>query len=511
MKAVAAVTTAAVRRETGCATWPLRTCRDNPSAMVRRLPNYPARTVEHVTTGDRRHRALALTATSLGYAVVQLDVSVVNVAIKPIGADLGASVSGLQWIVNAYTVAFAAFILSAGALGDRVGAKRVFVAGFALFTAASAICGLAVDLRMLITARVVQGVGAAILVPCSLTLLNHAHPLPRDRARAIGLWAAGASVALSAGPLVGGVLIATLGWRWIFFINIPIGLVAILLTVRYSAETSRSPERGIDLPGQLAACVALFTLAAATVEGGQRGFGDIWVVGGYVVAAVALVAFVSIERLRRRPMVPLGLFASRTFSAMSATGLVINVAFYGLIFVLSLYFQNMRHYTALATGLAFAPITLAVLVANLTAGRLAERYGARSVLVAGALLMALSLAGLLPADAHTRYAEIVGQLIVLGFGLGVIVPAMTTALLGSVDKNRSGIAAGTLNTARQAGSTLGVSLFGSLAAVDLVAGMRTSVVISIALALVVGVLGAAVGTAPEKSKSAASSTDAMRR
>ncbi len=176
-------------------------------------------------------------ATSLGFAVVQLDVSVVNVAIKPIGADLGGGVSGLQWVVGAYTLAFAALILSAGALGDRIGARRMFVAGFALFTLASAACGLAPGLGVLIAARAVQGVGAAVLVPCSLSLLNHGYRDPKARARAIGLWAAGAAVALSAGPLLGGILTSSLGWRSIFFINLPLGLAGILLTLRFASET----------------------------------------------------------------------------------------------------------------------------------------------------------------------------------------------------------------------------------------------------------------------------------
>jgi MFS transporter, DHA2 family, methylenomycin A resistance protein len=441
--------------------------------------------------GDTRveRRGLALLATSLGYAVVQLDVSVVNVAIKPIGAEFAAPVSGLQWVVNAYTLVFAALILTAGALGDRVGAKRVFCAGFGLFTAASVACAGAVNLDMLIASRVVQGIGAAILVPCSLSLLNHAYPQARDRARAVGLWAAGASVALSAGPLVGGLLIASLGWRWIFIINVPIGLAAIWLTARYSTETTRSTDRAIDIPGQIAAFVALFALAAATVGGGQRGFADTWVLAGYAGAAVAAASFIVVERRRSSPMLPLGLFSSRVFSSASAIGLVLNIAFYGLIFVLSLYFQTTRGYSALMTGLAFGPTTAAVLVANLNAGRLAARFGERTVLVGGALLMALSLAALLPLGAHTAFAAIAVQLTVLGFGLGLVVPVMTSELLGSVDRKLSGIAAGTLNTARQVGSTIGVALFGSLAAVNLVAGMHRAIAISIALSVVTAALG----------------------
>src|ERR1700753_3199467 len=249
-----------------------------------------------------RRAGWALLATSLGFGVVQLDVSVVNVAIKPIGADLGGGVSGVQWVVGAYTVAFAALILSAGALGDRIGAKRVFIAGFSVFTAASAICGLAPTLGVLIAARAVQGAGAALLVPCSLTVLNHTFPEPAERSRAVGRWAVGASAALSAGPLVGGVLTATLGWRAIFFINAPIGLIGIFITARFAEETSRSPDRGVDTWGQLTAVLCLTLLAAAATRGGVAGFGSAAVLAGYGAAAAAGVAFLAVEARRARPM-----------------------------------------------------------------------------------------------------------------------------------------------------------------------------------------------------------------
>lgn len=432
-------------------------------------------------------------ATSLGFGVVQLDVSVVNVAVKPIGDQLGGSVSGLQWVVGAYTVAFAALILSAGALGDRIGAKRVFTAGFVLFTAASVACGLAPTMPFLIGARAVQGVGAAVLVPCSLALLSHAYPEARARSRAVGLWAAGASVGLSAGPLVGGLLIAGLGWRSIFFINVPLGVGAIWLTMRHATETTRSPERGVDLPGQTMAIVALLVLAAATVEGGRRGFTDAFVLGGYVLALVATAGFLFVEAHREKPMLPLRLFRSRVFSVTATIGLVINIAFYGLIFVLSLYFQSVRHYSPLVTGLAFAPMTAIVFLANVTSGRFVSAYGTRLVLVGSALLVAISLVALQIVPAGAGYLAMVLPLLALGYGLGVIVPAMTSALLGSVEASWSGIAAGTLNTGRQTGSVLGVALFGSLAASGLTAGLRITLVTSAVLALIVAALGACVG------------------
>src|SRR5437879_5423584 len=230
--------------------------------------------------------SLTLAAMSLGYGVVQLDVTIVNTALNSIGTSLGGGVSELQWVVSAYTIAFAAFILTAGALGDRVGAKRIFMAGFAIFTAASAGCALAPNAATLIVARAVQGLGAAILVPNSLALLSHAYTDQKARGRAVGIWAAGASLALTAGPLVGGGLIALVGWRSIFFVNLPIGLAGLWLTSRYASETTRSPQREVDLAGQIAAITALGCLAGAIIEAGAAGWTDSFVLAGFAASAV---------------------------------------------------------------------------------------------------------------------------------------------------------------------------------------------------------------------------------
>jgi DHA2 family methylenomycin A resistance protein-like MFS transporter len=421
---------------------------------------------------------LTLVAMSLGFAVVQLDVSVVNVAIRPIGTDLGAGLSQLQWIVNAYTIAFAAFILSAGALGDRIGAKRLFVGGFALFTLASAAAGLAPSVPVLIGARTVQGLGAAILVPSSLTLLNHAFEQP---GHAIGVWAAGGAAALSGGPVVGGVLIETLGWRAIFFINVPIGLLGLWLTLRHATETPRAEHRGLDLPGQVSAVLALALLAAAIIQAPVL----------YVPAAVALGTFLAIEARARRPMLPLRLFRRRSFSLAAGIGLSLNTAVYGLMFVLSLYFQRAQGRSALETGLAFAPMTGIVMATNVYTGRLAERFSAPRVMLGGAVLGALACVALLLVDERTAYAAMVVPLVVLGGSVGLIVPLMTAELLAGVDRSQSGIASGTLNMLRQTGSVIGVALFGSLLVGGVVGGMHVALAISVAL--LAGVGGLALG------------------
>jgi len=399
---------------------------------------------------------------SLGYGVVQLDVTIVNTALDTIGRSLGGGVAGLQWVVSTYTIAFAALILTAGALGDRIGARRVFMGGFSIFTAASLGCAMAPNAAVLIAARAAQGLGAALLVPNSLALLSHAYPDDRERGRAVGTWAAGASLALTAGPLVGGGLIALSGWRAIFLVNLPIGLAGLWLTWRYAGETTRSPQRELDLPGQALAIASLGAIAAALIEGGHAGWRNPWVIAGFVAAVLFGVLFVLQERRTAQPMLPLPLFRKRMFALTSLVGLLVNVAFYGLIFVFSLYFQQINHWSPLATGLAFVPMMGAVLPVNLIAPRLAERLGAPAVIATGAAIAATGCLALLGIGAGTGYPAVVAQLVAIGGGLGLLVPPLTSALLGSVDKARSGLAAGVLNSTRQTGSVVGVALFGSL-------------------------------------------------
>jgi DHA2 family methylenomycin A resistance protein-like MFS transporter len=442
-----------------------------------------------VSSGRQTHSTAAvLAAVTLGFAVVQLDVSVVNVAVKSIGAALGGGVAGVQWVVDAYTLTFAAFILSAGGLGDRTGARRVLIGGFGLFTLASVACGAAPSIGFLVAARAVQGIGAAALGACSLALLNHTFPGHAARARAIAVWAAGGTGAMAAGPVIGGLLIAAAGWRWIFFINVPLGVTGAWLTARHGRETSRARDRGVDLPGQAAAVVALIALAGATIEAGSRGLGAPPVIAGYAVAVLAGLIFAGVETRRARPMLPMTLFRSREFSVTVVVGLLINVVFYGLYFSVSLYVQRQEHLSPLVTGLAFVPV-----LAGVMAGNFAVRLfrAARIAIATGALLMAAGCAGLFVAGAvsatgpgATGPGVTMAGLTVTGIGAGLIVPAITSALLGSVDPSFSGIASGTLTAMRQVGSVLGVALLGSLlASQGAVNGLRAGCVIGVGLAV----------------------------
>jgi MFS transporter, DHA2 family, methylenomycin A resistance protein len=422
---------------------------------------------------------------SLGYGVVQLDVTIVNTALHTIGTALGGGISALQWIVSTYTIGFAALILTAGTLGDRIGAKRVFIAGFAIFTAASLVCALAPSVTILIAGRALQGVGAAVLVPNSLALLNHTYADDRQRGRAVGTWAAGASLALTAGPLAGGALIATVGWRSIFLVNLPIGLAGLWLAARYAQETPPSAARELDFPGQAFAIGALGCLSAAMIEGGVLGWGSSWVVGGFAAAALLAALFVLRERRAAQPMLPLTLFGQRRFTLMALAGLTVNVAFYGLIFVLSLYFQQINGLSPFATGMAFVPMLAAVLPLNLVAPWASERIGAPAVIAIGAAVAAAGSLGLLPIARGSSYWTLCAQLLAMGAGLGLLVPPLTSTLLGSVAKSSSGVAAGVLNSARQTGSVLGVSLFGSLIArtSEFLPGAHAALAISAALLL----------------------------
>ena len=438
--------------------------------------------------------ALTLTAMSLGFAVVQLDVTVVNVALKTIGSSFGGGIAGLQWVVNAYTVVFASLILTSGALGDRLGAKRLFIAGFIVFVGASIACAAAPSLIILIGARAVQGIGAAVLVPCSLALLDHTYQDPGPRAKAVGIWAGIAGVALAGGPVIGGVLIASVGWRAIFFINLPLGLLGIWLTARYASESTQSRERPLDLTGQAAAVIAVAALAAAIIEGGAIGWSSALVIAGFAVFVVAGALFLAIEARKASPMLPLSFFRNATFTAASVVGLLINLAFYGLIFVLSLHFQQIMRFPPLTTGLAFMPMTIVVVAANVLAGQISAWLGARPPMVVGQAFFAAGCLFLVTLGANTPYGSLWWYTVMMGAGIGLTVPPMTSALLATVDRKQSGVASGVLNTTRQLGSVIGVALFGSLIANrgQFIPGLHLALYIS-ATVLLIGMAVAFIG------------------
>jgi DHA2 family methylenomycin A resistance protein-like MFS transporter len=446
---------------------------------------------------NRSRIAVITAATSLGFAVVQLDGSILNVALPQIGAALSASVDGLQWTVDAYLLVFAALLLSAGALADRIGAKRAFMAGFAIFAVASLACGMANTTGVLISFRAMQGVGGALLVPCSLALINHAcGDDMASRARAIGIWTAAGGVALAAGPVASGLLLSTLGWRSIFLANLPIAALGIWMTGRFAVETDRTAiRRGIDPAGQVLAIILLLGLVWAVIEVGSRGWSAWPVIAGFMVTATAALSLVLVERRAKDPAIPLAFFNDMTFSIATIAGFLVSLAIYGLSFALSLYYQRVLSYTPAETGWAFVPFAVGVTVSNLTGGWLSAKSGARLPMAGGMALAAVGFAFLIGIGADTSYTSMLPAQLFIRFGIGLAVPPMTAALLATVPRSRSGSASGLLNAIRQAGAAIGVALFGTLIRGNMVEGLRVAIVISAGL-LAVAAMAAALGIAP---------------
>ncbi len=409
----------------------------------------------------RRHIPLAVICS--GYFMVILDAVIVNVALPSLGRELGGDVSALQWVVDGYTVSFAGLLLSAGALGDLLSPRRVFDAGLWVFTVASAGCALSPSVSLLVAARVIQGTGAAMLVPSSLALIRAAYEDSATRARAVGIWGATAGVGAASGPVLGGLLVAAFGWRSVFVVNVPVGALALVAGARHLPRGER--ERlgaGFDPLGQLTGFAGLALLASGLIEGGARGWSATATLLLLALALLALSAFVAVERRTTRPMLPLGLFRTREFSVAALVGLAINLGFYGQLFALTIYFQHWRGYSALQTGLALLPEGLFVAVSSALSGRVSARSGPRLPMIAGLLTGTAGLAGLIAIDPSTPYALLVLPLIATGFGIAFTMPAATVAIIEAAPPERAGIASAVLNAARQTGSAIGVALLGAL-------------------------------------------------
>jgi DHA2 family methylenomycin A resistance protein-like MFS transporter len=430
-----------------------------------------------------KYKKSILWATSLSYVVVTLDTSIVNIALARIAATLGSDLSGLQWVVNAYTLTFAGLLLTGGLLGDRLGAKNVYMTGLLVFAGASAVCGAAPDLATLVAARTLQGVGAALLVPSSLTLISTGYCDATERAGAISVWAGCGGVAMAAGPFAGGLLIHWFGWRSIFFVNVPLAMGGAWLTLRIPRASDRHGGPHMDLGGQAAAIVALGSSIAILIEGANLGWGSAPILCGIALATAAWLCFVVIERRHMQPMLPPSLFRVPVFSASAFVSMVSAFIFYGLLFLLSLHFQESFGWPAWQTGLAFLPLTVLVAGGSFSASRLCRAYGARHVVVGGFLLYAIGFSGLLGLANHTPYWRLALFFPAVGFGAGVITPAVTVAVMSTVEKSRVGIAAGVLNASRQSGSAFGVATFGALMSTTRTLGQGVLMAVLLAIGL----------------------------
>jgi MFS transporter, DHA2 family, methylenomycin A resistance protein len=439
-----------------------------------------------------------LVALCSGWFMIMMDATVVNTALPAISADLSASVSGLQWVVDGYTLVLACLLLSGGSLGDRLGARRVYLSGVVLFTLASAACGMADSLAVLNAARVVQGVGAALVLPTSLALINASYPDRARRVRAIGIWGGFGGVAGGLGPVVGGALTTWAGWPAVFYINVPIGIVSVVLTLRH--VVAPAPRRGssLDLLGQALAVLTVAALAFGLIEGGSRGWGSAGVLAAFAVSVLGGCAFVLTERHHRDPMLPPGLFRNREFSGAIVVGGAINVGFYGQLFLLSLYFQRIHHFSPLVAGLALLPLPAITSVASTLAGRHNARWGARGVLLTGLSVGALGLFGMVVTTATSSYWQLLVPMLAIGFGTGYTMPAATAAAIEAAPDQQAGTASGAFNASRQLGSTIGVAVFGAL--VGTLGGVLPAYHVSVVIGGLVFASGAAVAacTVPKR-------------
>ncbi|MGA2930633.1 MAG: DHA2 family efflux MFS transporter permease subunit [Acidimicrobiales bacterium] len=427
-------------------------------------------------------------ATVLGSGIALLDSTVVGIALPSIGRDFHGGVGTLQWVVTGYALTLAAFLLLGGSLGDRYGRKRVFSVGVVWFAAASACCGLAPGAGLLITARVVQGVGGALLTPASLAILQ-ASFRAEDRARAIGTWSGLSGVAAAAGPLVGGSLIAIGSWHWVFFINLPVAAVVLVVTARHVPESRDPTSSGrIDAAGASLAVVFLAGLTYGLIEAPTRGWSSPAVVASLTVAAVAAPAFLVVEHRRTRPMLPLGLFRSRQFSGANAVTFAVYGALGGALFLLPVELQIVKHYSPLQSGLALLPVTLVMLTLSARSGALSARIGPRLQMTVGPLVVGAGLALLTRATHPGSYwSEVFPAVLLFAFGLAVTVAPLTATAMGAAPAEHSGIASAVNNVVARAAGLLAVAVLpllagltgaAALGATELAAGFRTAMLIS---------------------------------
>jgi EmrB/QacA subfamily drug resistance transporter len=398
-----------------------------------------------------------------GLFMPMLDNLVVNVALPTIRHDLSSGISGLQWIIDAYTLTFASFMLTGGALGDLFGRKRFFLTGLVVFVLGSLLCGLSHTTTQLIWFRSLQGLGSAMLLPGSLSIITATFS-GKERGAAIGIWAAMSGLAIAIGPLVGGYLVEHVSWQSIFFVNVPIGAVGLLLTlavVRESRDESRS--RRLDPPGLVTGTAGLFFLVYGLIEGNDRGWRDPVILGAFGLATALLAVFFYVESHREAPMLPLGFFRIPTFAAANVVAAAVFFALFGSTFFLSLYLQNVQGYSPVQAGVRLFPFTAMILLIAPVSGRLSDRYGSRWFMTFGTLGIAAGLALVLRTEPGSSYlAVILPSQLVMGAGMATTMSPMTAAVMASVSPQRAGVASAATNTSRELGGVFGIALLGAV-------------------------------------------------
>jgi EmrB/QacA subfamily drug resistance transporter len=408
----------------------------------------------------RRKAILAICCMSL--LIVAMDNTIVNVALPSIRRDLHASVSGLQWTIDAYVIVLASLLLLSGSTADRLGRKRIFQVGLSLFVLGSLLCSLAPTLGWLIAARALQGVGGSMLNPVAMSIITNVFTEPRERARAIGAWGATVGISLGLGPVVGGLLTQTVGWRSIFWINVPIGLAAVILTALYVPESRAQRARRIDPVGQVLVFVALASLTYSIIEGPDAGWFSAQTIGTFALALVALVSFVLYEPRRVDPLIELRFFRSAPFSGATVIAVSAFAAFVGFLFVNTLYLQTVRGYSALDAGLCTLPLAAAALVCSPLSARLLSNRGARLPLFIAGSCMVVSGLVLTRLTPNTPLGLLLGVYAVFGVGFGFVNPPITFTAVSGMPNSQAGVAAAVASTSRQVGQALGVAVIGSI-------------------------------------------------
>ena len=410
---------------------------------------------------NAREKVIVLFTMCFALGMAMLDNTVVNVALPTISRELGAGVSELQWIVDGYVLVFASLLLTGGIAGDRYGRKKVFLIGLVVFTVASALCGLSQSTTQLIAARAFQGVGAALLMPGTLSIITVTFP-PHERAKAIGLWAGMSGVALALGPTVGGLMVEHLGWQSVFFLNVPIGIVAVFTASRTVRESVSEVTRELDIPGLLLGSGALFAATYALIEANERGWSDPLIVGMLVASAVLAVSFLLFERQSPKAMLPLRFFRIPAFSAGATVAFSVSFGMFATFFFMSLYMQLIRGYSAFEAGVRFLPMTVLIIVTAPNAGRYASKHGSRIPMTFGLLLAGAGLLLLSRISIETPYLLMAPVFAIMGIGIGATMAPMTAAVMNAVGPERAGLGSATTNSAREVGGVFGIALLGTI-------------------------------------------------
>ncbi len=404
-----------------------------------------------------------LAAVSFGLFMIMLDNTVVNVALPSIQRELGADLSSLEWIVTGYALTFAALMLIGGKLADAYGRRLLFVVGIVVFTLSSLACGLAGSTDVLIAARVVQGVGAALMNPATLSIIAATFP-PKERGAAIGIWSGTAALALAIGPLVGGLLTEHLNWSWIFFVNVPVGILAIVASYLLIDESRDETHVRLDLPGLVTSALGLFALTYGLIEANQYGWTSGRILVAFVVAALSILAFVQLERRQKDPLLDLSLFQSGTYVGANVAMLLVALSMFGVFFFLSLYMQNILGYSAVQAGAAFLPMTILIILVAPIAGKLSDRFGSRWLMAGGMVLLGIQLAYFSQVGSAASYWTLLPPMLVGGLGMSLTMTPTVAAAVRAVPVEKSGVGSAVLNAMRQVGGSIGIAMMGAIVA-----------------------------------------------